>query len=451
MLHKNSTGNFSILEQNAFSKDQTLADPHLQKLVDERHQTTGPMSVLFYQEPLNLVRGDGVWLFDHTGKQYLDVYNNVQSVGHANPKVADAIHQQFLQINCHSRYLNQNLHRYSQRLLNTLPDNIDRLVMTCTGSEANDLALRLAKDFTGKQGIIVTQCAYHGNTEAVSAVSPSSMRSGQIADSVQTINIAQIAAADDPSAEFLQQIKQAEQQLKQAGYGCAALLIDSIFSSDGVYADPAGFIKAGIKYLQNSGSLFIADEVQPGFGRTGFAMWGFEMHQVKPDIITMGKPMGNGFPVAALATHDALLQNYNNKQGYFNTFGGSHAAVAAATAVLDEIERHSLINNAKVLGGELKQVLITKLAEFDFVKEVRGAGLFLGIEICQPGDKHSAAPSLTTKIVNLLKENQILIGTAGDNGSSLKLRPQLCFTQDNMSFLVEKIEKVFNQIATEVK
>ncbi|WP_017444852.1 aspartate aminotransferase family protein [Gayadomonas joobiniege] len=451
MLPNNTVKNFSILEQNAFSDQKILTDPYLKKLITERQQSTGPMSVLFYQQPLNLVRGEGVWLFDHQGKKYLDVYNNVQSVGHANTKVADAIHQQFLQINCHSRYLNKGLHEYSNRLLATLPGTIDRLVMTCTGSEANDLALRLAKDFTGHQGIIVTKCAYHGNTQAVSAVSPSSMRSSHLDESVQTINIAQIAAASDPADAFLQQIKQAKQRLQASGYGCAALLIDSIFSSDGVYAEPAGFIKAGIDYLQNAGTLFIADEVQPGFGRVGHSMWGFNMHQVIPDIVTMGKPMGNGYPVAALATREELLQGYNNKQGYFNTFGGSNAAVAAATAVLDEIINRDLINNAKTLGFKLKQTLIERLAGYAFVKEIRGAGFFLGIEICQPNNENIAAPSLATKIVNLLKEEQVLIGTAGDNGSSLKLRPQLCFSPDHVTFLVAKMEAVFAQIAGELK
>lgn len=233
-------------------------------------------------------------------------------------------------------------------------------MMTCTGSESNDLAIRLARHFTGRQGIIVTRLAYHGNTDLVSSASPSAFRSCQLPDWLELVDIELAHSSEDPSAAFLSQIEQAVSKLEKRGFSCAAFLADSIFSSDGVYCGPDGFIKNGIEYLQRQGALFIADEVQPGFGRTG-TMWGFKHHMVVPDIVTLGKPMGNGYPVAGVVASVEIFERFNGYQGYFNTFGGSTASVAAATAVLEVIDRENLVQNASEVGHYLKTRLEAEL------------------------------------------------------------------------------------------
>ncbi len=428
--------NFSILDQNAFDANVVSSNPRLKAEVDRRQNLVGPMSVLFYKEPLDIARAKGVWIYDRYDKAYLDVYNNVQSVGHCNEFVTKAIVAQLEQVNCHNRYLSESLHDYTQRLLATMPENINRMMMTCTGSESNDLAIRCARKVTGKFGVIVSKMAYHGNTDLVSQVSPSAMRYPQKIDWLETIDIAAISASENPSEAFLDAIIDAIAVLEAKGYGCAAFLADTVFSSDGVFSDPIGFMKNGIDYLHSKNGFYIADEVQPGFGRTG-TMWGFEKQGLYPDIVTMGKPMGNGYPAAAIATNSENFAILNQDQGYFNTFGGSHGAVAAATAVFDVIENEKLIANVNAVSEYLKNELVKKLTIYPMVSEIRSSGFFYGIDIVNKDQNQDT--NLTIQLVNTLKDNGVLVGTTGCTGSSLKLRPQLIFTKENADFLVEKL------------
>ncbi len=433
---KEEEKSFSILDQNAFDPNAIASNPRIKAEVERRQNLVGPMSVLFYKEPLDIETAKGVWIYDTDGKAYLDVYNNVQSVGHCNEYVTKAITAQFEQVNCHNRYLSKSLHDYTERLLATMPSNINRMMMTCTGSESNDLAIRCARKVTGKQGVIVTKMAYHGNTDLVSQVSPSAMRYQQDVPWLETIDIVAIINSADPSQAFVDGLTEAIAKLDAKGYGCAAFLADTIFSSDGVYSDPHGFMKAGIDYLHSQGALYIADEVQPGFCRTG-TMWGFERHGLTPDIVTMGKPMGNGYPAAAVATSAENFEIVGREQGYFNTFGGSHGAVAAATAVLDYIENENLLENVNTVSTYLRNQIDEKVLPYPIVSEVRSCGFFYGIDIVNSDQKTD--PQMVTKLVNTLKENGVLVGTTGYNGSSLKLRPQLIFSKENADFLVEKL------------
>ena len=426
---------FSILDQNAFDANVISSNPRLKTEVERRQNLVGPMSVLFYKEPIDIAKAKGVWIYDKDEKVYLDVYNNVQSVGHCNEIVTKAIITQLEQVNCHNRYLSESLHDYTQRLLATMPDNINRMMMTCTGSESNDLAIRCARKITGKLGVIVSKMAYHGNTDLVSKVSPSAMRYPQEIEWLETIDIVAISNSDDPSEAFLEAISSSIKNLEQKGYGCAAFLADTIFSSDGIFSDPIGFMKNGIDYLHSKNGVYIADEVQPGFGRTG-VMWGFEKQKLTPDIVTMGKPMGNGYPTAAIATNAEYLELLNQEQGYFNTFGGSHGAVAAATAVLDVIENEKLITNVNSVSDYLKNELLKKVAPYPIISEIRSSGFFYGIDIVNK--EQNSDPKLTIQLVNTLKDNGVLVGTTGCTGSSLKLRPQLIFSKENADFLIEK-------------
>lgn len=431
-----------ILDQNAFNMAHIdKADARIGALVRKRLETVGPTSMLFYEEPLHIVRGERVWLFDDTGKRYLDVYNNVPSIGHCHPRVVQAVAEQMGTLNVHNRYLHEGIHRYAERLLETLPTTLNRLVMMCTGSESNDMALRLARGWTGRHGIIVTEAAYHGNTAAVTEVSPSSYKQGTPPDHVHILPISEMSQQADPAAWFTEQVRFGIEQLEARGHGCAALLVDSIFSSDGIYADPVGFLKPAVEMLQAQGGLFIADEVQPGFGRTGDGMWGFSRHGVVPDVVTMGKPMGNGFPMSGLAAREDLLAVLNADVGYFNTFGGSPVAVAAGTAVLDVIAEENLMANAQHQGEYFMRHLKDIQSRFDEVSDVRGAGLFLGLDLCDPLRDGAPDAQRTTALINDLKHNGILIGGAGKSGSTLKIRPPLCITQAEADIFLETFEQ----------
>ncbi len=439
----------NILDHNAFnfsSSDSDQLNTATSKMIKRRLETVGPTSMLFYQEPLHIVRGKGVWLYDNQGKQYLDVYNNVPSIGHCHPKVVDAISTQLRKLNIHSRYLHENIHIYAQRLLATMPQQLERLVMTCTGSESNDLALRLARTYSKRQGIIVTQAAYHGNTSAVTEVSPSALKRGKIPDYVVTIAIDNLG--EDPaiaSEAFYQSVKNAIEQLDKRGFGCAALLVDTIFSSDGVYSDPKGFLKKAVEWVQKQGGLFIADEVQPGFGRTGDGMWGFERHNVIPDIVTMGKPMGNGYPMSGVASRLDLLDAVMENAGYFNTFGGSAVAAAAGIAVLDVIQNEGVIQRAKSVGRYLKSGLQELQQSYPCIADVRGVGLFLGVEFCTDGDLTRPDTQFTNTLINLLKEDNILIGAAGKHGNSLKIRPPLCFNKTHAKLFLKSMHRILKK------
>ena len=437
----------SILDQNAFRFDTQESTPtNLSRMVEKRLKTVGPTSVLFYQEPLHIVRGEGVWLYDDSGNRYLDVYNNVPSVGHCHPKVVDAVCRQMAELNIHTRYLHGAIHEYIERILDTMPSKLNRMVMTCTGSESNDMALRLARHWTKNHGVIVTEAAYHGNTSAVTEISPSSLKTSEPADHVFVIPISEMPQApDEAKTWFLNKVREGIQTLNDRRYGCAALIVDTIFSSDGVIADPAGFLKPSVELIQSKESLFIADEVQPGFGRTGDNMWGFARHDVAPDIVTMGKPMGNGYPAAGIVANDHLFASFNEEVGYFNTFGGSTAAVAAGSAVLDVIEEENLIANSKEVGLYLKTRLTDLANEYEEVGAVRGAGLFVGLDFIDPTLSGAPDPAKASKVINSLRQNGVLIGAAGKYGNTLKIRPPLCFENSHADFFLNQMQRAIEE------
>ena len=430
-----------ILALNAF--DQRRAehlDPALADRVRRRQNLFGSASVLFYDHPLEFVRGAGCWLYDADGVAHLDAYNNVPSVGHCHPRVVAAVAQQLGELNVHSRYLHPGVMDYAERLLATLPAALSNITFTCTGSESNDLALRLAARFTGAQGIIVTETAYHGNTELAGEASPSSLQPGSISPRVRLVPAPDSyrVPAGQLSDYFAKAVQQAVDDLKRRGVNVAALLIDSIFSSDGVFADPPGFLRAAVEIVQRAGGLFIADEVQCGFARTGSALWGFERHSLQPDIVTLGKPMGNGYPVGAVVTRPAILDALREREGYFNTFGGTPAAAAAGNAVLDVIEQEGLMANAQRVGEYLRQRLRELAIRHPRIGDVRGAGLFIGVELVDARDPSRPWGAAST-IINAMRDRRVLIGAAGRWGNVLKIRPPLCFSNDNADQLVSAL------------
>ncbi|ABC23804.1 aspartate aminotransferase family protein [Rhodospirillum rubrum] len=439
-----------ILALNAFdmSDAPTLSDS-AQRLLAKRKALFGAASVLFYDKPLELVRAEGCWLFDEAGERYLDVYNNVPSVGHCHPHVVAAVADQLAKINTHTRYLNEAIHRYAERLVATLPPSLSNITFTCTGSESNDLALRLASHYSGGRGVIVTETAYHGNTAAVTEVSPSSARDHALAPHVRVVRAPDSyrVAPEALAARFAGDVAAAIADLADHGITLSALLVDSIFSSDGVYADPAGFLAEAVAVVHRHGGLFIADEVQPGFGRTGSALWGFQRHGVTPDIVTMGKPMGNGLPMGGVATRPEILDAFCAEVGYFNTFGGSPAAGAAGSAVLDVIEGEGLMANAEAVGAYLRESLGALAKRFPVIGDVRGAGLFDAVELVSDPEAKTPSPELASAIINGLRQRHVLIGAAGPFGNILKVRPPLCFTRDQVDILGAALEEVLTEIA----
>lgn len=426
-------------------------DPDDTALIARRNKALGPAYRLFYEDPIHIVRGDGVWLWDKHGKKYLDAYNNVASVGHSHPKVVQAISGQLGVLNTHTRYLHEDVVAYAERLLGTMPDMmpdmmpdaLGHMMFTCTGSEANDIALRIARSYTRRQGVIVTRLAYHGLTEAVSEISPSLGEFAPRGARVRLIDApnARTVPPENQGARLAADLAKAIAQMRADGIEPAAFIVDTIFSSDGLYPDPAGFLKPAVDLIRAEGGIFIADEVQAGFARTGDAFWGFQRHGVTPDMVTMGKPMGNGFPVAGVAMRPELIKEFGAQARYFNTFGGNPVAAAAGMAVLDVIEEQSLQANSRQIGGFLKDGLKNIAARHSTIGDVRGAGLFLAVECVT--DRAAPNAALARFIVNHLRHNGVLISATGPGANILKIRPPLVLQQPEAQIFLESIDAAF--------
>ena len=401
-------------------------------MLSRRQRVLAPSYRLFYDEPVHIVRAQGVWMYDAAGKRYLDAYNNVPVVGHCHPQVVERLARQAGILNTHTRYLTDSPLELAERLLATLPRELSSVTYTCTGSESNDLAVRICKAATGGTGFIVTDFSYHGTTETIAGMSPSTgLATGP---GVFTVS-APIGA--DSAVEFGARVRACLDRMRTAGVKPAALLVDTIFSSDGVISDPAGFLALAVDEIHAAGGLFIADEVQPGFGRTGDAMWGFQRHGVVPDIVTMGKPMGNGHPVAALVARPEAMREFAQRARYFNTFGGNTVSCEVALAVLDVIAKEDLVANAREVGAYLQSGLRALARRHDSLREVRGAGLFIGAQMSSRAE--------TARIVNALRREGVLIGSAGREVDTLKIRPPLTFGRAEADLLIETLSRVLSE------
>ena len=407
------------------------------ELIARREAALGGAYRLFYDEPVEFVRGSGVHLYDPDGAEYLDAYNNVPSVGHSHPAVTSAVARQLATLNTHTRYLTDGVVEYAERLLSTHAIGPAHAMFTCTGSEANDLALRIARTFTGGTGVIVTANAYHGVTAAVAELSPSLGANVPLGASVRAV------PAPAAGSDFAAGGAAAIADLQRHGVRLAAFLADSIFSSDGVLPDPAaGGLARVASLVREAGGLYIADEVQSGFGRTGSHMWGYQRHAgLVPDIVTMGKPMGNGLPIAGLVARQPVLAEFGRRARYFNTFGGNPVCVAAASAVLDVLADEGLPANALSTGGYLAGAIAQLAAGSPVLADVRGVGLYLGVDVVSPS---TGAPSaeLASAIVNGMRARRVLISATGPRGHVLKIRPPLPFGRAHADQLVTVLSEV---------
>lgn len=429
---------------NAYIPGRANVGPATEAMIGRRDALLGPAYRLMYEHPLHIVRGEGVWLIDPDGRRYLDVYNNVASLGHCHPAVTEAICRQVQTLATNTRYLHDTILELAERLLASVPEtDLAHLMLTCTGSEANDVAYRIAKVRTGGTGVIVTETAYHGFTDAVSQFSPSLGMTVDLGAHVRLVPAPRLYHAEgaDLSARFTRDVEMAIADLRRHGIKPAALIVDSLFTSDGILPEPAGFLKGAVDAIKRAGGLFIADEVQPGFGRTGEHMWGFQRHGVIPDIATLGKPMGNGQPVAGLlATADALAEFGKNSR-YFNTFAGNTVSCAAALAVWDTIEQEGLLKHAARVGNILREGIADLAIRHEAIGDVRGAGLFVGVELVSDRASRTPDRELTSRVVNRMRDNGVLLSACAMGHNVLKLRPPLVLSAEQAGIVIETLDE----------
>lgn len=411
-----------------------------------RNDTLGPYSPLFYDEPLEFVSATGVWLTDTAGDRYLDAYNNVPHVGHAHPRVVEAIREQGSRLNIHTRYLNDRVVEYAERLLATFGPGLDRVMFTNSGSESNDLALRIATQHSGARGILISDFSYHGHTQALAQLTTGLRTHEGLGAHVRPIRVPDLDGADrgrdprDVFAESLREVDAAIVSLQEAGHGVATWLFDPLFSTEGLGRLPDGYVTEVAARVRAAGGLVIADEVQSGFGRTGSGFWGHELHDLAPDLVTMGKPMGNGHPLGGVVLPAALLDEFGPRNMYFNTFGGNPVSAAAGLAVLDVLRDDDLVAHAERTGATLRTQLSGLAERYPFIGPARGSGLFAGFAVTDgTGEQPDAAR--TKRLVESVKRDRILISRIGRDDSVLKIRPPMPFGAVETELLVAALDR----------
>ena len=423
----------------------------------KRATTLGRNLSISYDAPLHVVRGWRQYLYDAEGREYLDAYNNVPHVGHSHPRVVAAAARQMAVLNTNTRYLHEGILRYAGRLTATLPAPLGVCYFVNSGSEANELALRLARAHTGQRDVIVSEGAYHGNTQALIDASPYKHDgpggSGRAAH-VHAVPVADVYRgryrAGDPTAgaSYAAHVAEAIDAIRAAGRGggvgggLSAFLIESMPSAGGQIVFPAGYLASAFAAVRRAGGVCIVDEVQVGFGRVGTHFWGFQQQDVVPDMVVMGKPMGNGHPIGAVVTTPEIAASFDNGMEYFNTFGGNPVSMAVAMSVFDIIEDEGLQTNALRVGGRLLAGLRELAGRHALIGDVRGSGLFAGIELVRNGETLEPARTEAEGVVNALLRHGILTGTEGPLGNVIKIKPPLVFNDANADRLVETLDRV---------
>ena len=413
-------------------------------LMQRRERQFGPNAPLFYEKPLHMVRGEGCWMWDANGARYLDCYNNVPQVGHCHPHVVDALCSQARKLNIHTRYLNEVVLEYAERLTALVPPpELDRAMFVCTGTEANELALRIARHATANRGVLVSDFSYHGNSGGLAELTTGLPHPEPLADYCRPIKIPDPFRWEGSEQEMidahLAMVDEAISSLLQAGFGVAAAMFDTIFSTEGLLDVPPAYVQGLAERVRAAGGLFIADEVQPGFGRMGDAMWGFVRTGIVPELITMGKPMANGHPVGAVITNSALADAFTGDALYFNTFGGNPVSAAVGNAVLDVIQNEALVEHAAETGVYLQEKLRKVAKEFACAADVRGRGLFAAVEVVGE-DKQPDAP-MAKAIINEMRNRHVLISKIGPGDNVLKIRPPLCIGRSEIDLLTDTLSK----------
>lgn len=419
-----------------------------------RDRYLGRSQRYYYQHPMNLVSSQGVWLVDENGLGYLDAINNVTHIGHANAHVADAVSRQVRRLNTNSRFVYAELASYAERLANLLPDPLEVVYFACTGSEANDLALRIVRQVTGRQDVLVLDGAYHGNTTAVTGISPDRYDApgGSGAPStthavLQPNRYRGPYGYDDPNAaaRYAADVARVVGELVAGDRPPAAFFSESLMGTAGQVVLPPTYLAAAFDSVRAAGGLCVSDEVQIGFGRLGDEFWGFQTHGVVPDVVTMGKPMGNGMPISAVVTTRAIADEFDKGLKYFNTFGGNPVSCAAGMAVLDVVEGERLQERAATVG----RYLLTQLEELKqrhpLIGDVRGQGLYAGIELVTDRNSKDPAAAAASRVSERMKEEGVIIYPNGRLGNILKLKPPMIFGSEHVDLLVDRLERVLSE------
>lgn len=405
------------------------------ELIERRHNTLGPTYQNFFDRPLHLVRGAGTALWDADGRQYLDCYNNVVSVGHCHPRVVDALCRQAATLNTHTRYLHEGIVELGEMLVERLPGRLDTCVFTCTGSEANDLAAQIARQVTGHYGLVVTEASYHGVSELTRRMSTDSYPAAERPDWLAVIEPPNLFRGpyrrDDPRAgeKYLELARRELDRLEERGYHPAAVMIDLVWDSNGPLAAPPGYVDGLAAEIRKRGGLVIADEVQSGYCRTGEHWWASDNYRIEPDILTCGKPMGAGHPLSLMATRREIAEAYANARHYFNTFGGNPVSAAVGKAVIEVIEDEGLLDNARTTGAYLQAGLRELASRHSLIGDVHGCGLFWGLDLVSDAATREPLPRDALRhLGSLIAERGVITGTSGRYGQVLKLRPPLPFS-----------------------
>jgi 4-aminobutyrate aminotransferase-like enzyme/Ser/Thr protein kinase RdoA (MazF antagonist) len=437
-----------IKSKSSINKEETLENRRA-KVIQQAQE-------YYYQEPMNLVRGWQQYLIADDGRVYLDAINNVAHIGHSHPKVVDAATKQLRKLNTNARFLFKDNINYAERLLKYFPESLQVIFYTCTGSEANDLALRLARAYTNQNDVLVIDGEYHGNTTAVDEISTNLMDNPTASKSVRPFTHPLIqpntfrgkypSETPNISELYAQDAQDKIVYIQSQGRGVAAFISESLLGSGGGVEMPKDYLKKVYEHVHNAGGVCIADEVQIGFGRMGSHFWGFEKEGVLPDIVTLGKPMGNGHPISAVITTKEIADAYRKKYTYFNTFAGNSVSCQIANAVLDVIEEEKLQENAVIVGDFLKQELEKLINEFESVGAVYGHAMYLGVDLVTNKKTRKPDSQRALWVSEAMKQRGIIIYPTGDYYNILKIKPPMCFTKENASFLVENLRTILSKM-----
>jgi 4-aminobutyrate aminotransferase-like enzyme len=407
-----------------------------------------------YKEPIMMMRGEGQYLYDENNVRYLDAYNNVAHVGHCHPQVVQAAQHQLAVLNTNTRYLHPNLVLYAEKLLSKFPSKLCKVFFVNSGSEANDLAFRLARQFTGHSGAVVLDNAYHGTTVAVVGLSPTkTVGPGSVplpdyvCKAMPPDTYRGLYKASDPDAgkKYADDVQKQIQLLQTRGHNLAAFYCESIQGCGGQIVLPPGYLKACYEHVRKAGAVCIADEVQVGFGRVGTHFWAFETQDVVPDIVTLGKPIGDGFPMGCVVATQEISDAFAHME-YFNTFGGNPVSMAVGLAVMDVIEKENLQENSLITGNHLMTRLRELQKKHKVIGDVRGLGLYVGIEFVLD-DTLTPATQLAKDVKDQLKDRFILTGIDGPHQNVLRIKPPICFNIENAEEVVKNIDEILSQMA----
>ena len=422
------------------------------EILDQRRKYIGPSLSISYDVPLHIVRGEAQYLFDVKGNRYLDCVNNIQHVGHCHPKIIEAVQSQYKKLNTNTRYLDEAIVNYARNLTQTLPDGLDVCFFTNSGSEANDLAMRIARNYEQSKETIVLDGAYHGNLSSLIEISPYKHNGPGGSGTPDHVHVIPMP---DPfrgqyrgercAEQYAKEVQKSIDRIQGKNRNSFAFISEALMGCGGQLILPEGFLQKAFELVKKAGGLCIADEVQIGFGRMGSHFWGFESESVVPDIVTMGKSMGNGHPLSAVVTTKEIADAFDNGMEYFNSFGGNPVSCAVGQAVLNVIRDEGLQAHAEHVGNYLLQKLQSLQNDHEIIGDVRGRGLFIGIELVRDYQLTPAANEAHT-IVNSMKEKGVLLSTDGPDHNVIKIKPPMIFSKDNAHELVSKIDETIAEL-----